>query len=40
MATIERFEQIISWQEARILNKSVGDLIEGGKFKRSFRSIN
>ena len=40
MATIERFEQIISWQEARILNKSVGDLIEGGKFKRSFRLIN
>jgi four helix bundle protein len=40
MATIERFEQIISWQEARILNKSIGDLIDGGKFKRSFRLIN
>src|ERR1700741_1521652 len=40
MATIERFEQIISWQEARILNKSIGDLIDGGRFKRSFRLIN
>jgi|SRR5689334_6769092 len=40
MATIERFEQIISWQEARILNKSIGSLIDDGRFKRSFRLIN
>jgi four helix bundle protein len=40
MATIERFEQIISWQEARILNKNIGDLIDGGSFKKSFRLIN
>jgi four helix bundle protein len=40
MATIERFEQIISWQEARILNKNIGDLIDGGRFKKSFRLIN
>src|SRR5882672_7285714 len=40
MATIERFEQIISWQEARMLNKNIGDLIDGGRFKKSFRLIN
>ena len=40
MATIERFEQIISWREARILNKNIGDLIDGGRFKKSFRLIN
>ena len=40
MATIERFEQIISWQEARILNKQVGDLIDGGRLKKNFRLIN
>lgn len=39
MATIERFEQIISWQEARILNKIIGDLIDGDRFKKSFRLI-
>ncbi len=40
MATIERFEQIISWQEARILNKNLGGLIDSGRFKTSFRLIN
>lgn len=40
MATIERFEQIISWQEARELNKTVGKLIDSGRFKKSFRLIN
>jgi len=40
MATIERFEQIISWQEARELNKNIGELIDGGRFKKSFRLIN
>ena len=35
MATIERFEQIISWQEARKLNKQVGDLIDGGRLKKN-----
>ena len=40
MATIERFEQIISWKEARILNKNHGQLIDDGRFKRSFRLIN
>jgi four helix bundle protein len=40
MATIERFEQIISWKEARILNKNLGQLIDSGKFKHSYSLIN
>lgn len=40
MATIERFEQIVSWQEARKLNKQIGELIDGGRFKHSYRLIN
>ena len=39
MATILRFEEIISWQEARELNKSVGKLIDDGRFKHSYRLI-
>ena len=39
MATIERFELIISWQEARILNKNLGQLIDSGRFKKNFRLI-
>ena len=40
MATIERFEQIVSWQEARELNKNIGKLIDGGRFKQSYSLIN
>jgi four helix bundle protein len=40
MAKIERFEDIISWQEARKLNKTLGDLIDSGRFKHSYRLIN
>ena len=39
MATIKRFEEIISWQKARELNKIVGKYIDQGKFKRSFKLI-
>jgi four helix bundle protein len=39
MATIEKFEEIISWREARILNKNIGKLIDGGRFKQSHRLI-
>ena len=39
MATIERFEQIISWQEARLLNNKVGQLIDTGRLKKNFRLI-
>ncbi len=40
MATIKKFEDIISWQKARELNKVVGKMIDSGKFKRSYRLIN
>ena len=40
MGTIERFEEIISWQEARILNRNLGNLIESGRFKTNYRLIN
>jgi len=39
MSTINRFEEIISWQEARSLNKYIGKLIDEGKFKHSYRLI-
>ncbi len=40
MATIKRFEEIISWKEARELNKVMRKLIDGGRFKPSYRLIN
>ena len=40
MATIKRFEDIISWQKARELCKVVGAFIDEGKFKRSYKFIN
>ena len=40
MATIKRFEEIISWQEARALNKTIGNLIDSNRFKTNFRLIN
>jgi four helix bundle protein len=40
MATINRFEDILSWKEARTLNKTIGELIDKGRFKNSFRLIN
>ncbi|HEX5150050.1 MAG TPA: four helix bundle protein [Parafilimonas sp.] len=39
MATIKHFEDIISWQKARELNKFIGDIIDEGKFKRSYKLI-
>lgn len=39
MSTINRFEEIISWQEARVLNKNIGKLIDSGRFKNSYRLI-
>ncbi len=40
MAKIERFEDIVSLKEARVLNKILGDLIDGGRFKQNYRLIN
>ena len=39
MATIKRFEDILSWQKARELNRILGSLIDSGKFKRSYKLI-
>ena len=39
MASIEKFEEIISWKEARILNKEVGKLIDEERFRKNFRLI-
>lgn len=39
MSTIQKFEEILSWQEARLLNKEVGNLIDGERFKKNFRLI-
>jgi four helix bundle protein len=39
MATIKRFEDILSWQKARELNRMLGTLVDSGKFKRSYKLI-
>lgn len=39
MATIEKFEEILSWQEARMLNQILGKLIDEERFKKNFRLI-
>jgi four helix bundle protein len=39
MATIKRFEDILSWQKARILNEKIGALIDSGLFKHNYRLI-
>lgn len=40
MATISKFEDIISWKEARALNIKIGKLIDSGRFKQNYRLIN
>ena len=39
MSTINKFEDIISWQHARELNKVIGALIDEERFKKNFRLI-
>ena len=39
MATINKFEDIISWQEARELNKTIGKFIDEERFKKNYRLI-
>lgn len=39
MSTIEKFEEILSWKEARELNRVVGKLIDEDRFKKNFRLI-
>lgn len=40
MATIECFEELFSWKEARELNLIVGNMIDSGRFKNNYRLIN
>jgi four helix bundle protein len=40
MATFQKFEEIVSWQKARELNKKIGLLIDNGSFKSNYRLIN
>ena len=39
MSTITKFEDILSWQEARKLNLLVGNLIDNDRFRNNFRLI-
>jgi four helix bundle protein len=39
MSTIKRFEEIISWKEARALNRIVRELIKGKRFQPNFGMI-
>lgn len=40
MAPINRFEDIVSWKEARELNKLLGRIIDSGKMKSNYRLMN
>ena len=39
MATFTCFEEIKSWQKARVLSKKIGDRIDSGQFKHNYRLI-
>ena len=39
MATFNSFEEIQSWQKARVLNRKIGSYIDTGRFQRNFRLI-
>lgn len=39
MSTVKKFEEIVSWQKARELNKILGKYVDAGKFKKSFKLI-
>lgn len=40
MATIKSFEDIESWKKSREVCKTLGQLIDEGRFKKSYRLIN
>jgi four helix bundle protein len=40
MATIKSFEDIESWKKAREVCKLLGEIIDAGHFKKSYRLIN
>ena len=39
MAKINYFEEIKSWQRARVLNQKIGNYIDTGRFKHNYRLI-
>ena len=39
MSTFKKFEEIVSWQKARELNKALGKHIDEGKFNKSYKLI-
>jgi four helix bundle protein len=40
MGTFEKFEEIISWKEARLLNMDLIKLVKGKRFENDFKLIN
>lgn len=40
MATIKSFEDIESWKKAREVCRIIGEIIDAGNFKKSYRLIN
>lgn len=40
MGTIQKFEDIICWKEARELNRLLGRIIDSGRLKNNYRLIN
>lgn len=39
MSTFKKFEEIVSWQKARELNKALGKHIDEGKFNKRYKLI-
>ena len=39
MATIKKFEDILSWQKARELNLLIGKIIDSGRFRTSYKLV-
>ena len=40
MATIKRFEDIEGWKKARVVCKQLGEIIDAGNFKNSYKLVN
>ncbi len=40
MATIIRFEDIEGWKKARVVCKQLGEIIDAGNFKNSYKLVN
>jgi hypothetical protein len=39
MATVEKFEDLIVWQKARVLAKRIFELSESGRFAKDFKFV-